>query len=53
MFVTTSGRTGAPKAQRTATYDGTTINYNDPVHYVTMQNWRLVLVKFMMRYIFS
>jgi hypothetical protein len=30
MFVTTSGRSGAPKAQRTATYDGTII-YNDPV----------------------
>jgi hypothetical protein len=30
MFVTTSGRSGAPKALRTATYDGTII-YNDPV----------------------
>jgi hypothetical protein len=30
MFVTTSGRSGAPKAWRTATYDGTII-YNDPV----------------------
>jgi hypothetical protein len=30
MFVTSSGRSGAPKAKRTATYDGTII-YNDPV----------------------
>jgi hypothetical protein len=30
MLVTTSGRSGAPKAWRTATYDGTII-YNDPV----------------------
>jgi hypothetical protein len=30
MFVTTSGRSGALKALRTATYDGTII-YNDPV----------------------
>jgi hypothetical protein len=30
MFVTTSGRSGAPKALHTATYDGTII-YNDPV----------------------
>jgi hypothetical protein len=30
MFVTTSGRSGAPKALRTATYDGTII-YNDAV----------------------
>jgi hypothetical protein len=29
-FVTTSGRSGAPKALRTAAYDGTII-YNDPV----------------------
>jgi hypothetical protein len=32
MFVTTSGRSGAPKAYRTATYDGTII-YNDPVYF--------------------
>jgi hypothetical protein len=30
IFVTTSGRSGAPKALRTATYDGKII-YNDPV----------------------
>jgi hypothetical protein len=32
MFVTTSGRSGAPKAYRTTTYVGTII-YNDSVVY--------------------
>jgi hypothetical protein len=37
MFVTTSGRSGAPKAWRTATYDGTII-HNDPVYLYNNQN---------------
>jgi hypothetical protein len=35
MSVTTSGRSGAPKALHTATYDGTII-YNDPVSVISV-----------------
>jgi hypothetical protein len=39
-FVTTSGRSGAPKALRTAAYDGTII-YNDPV-LVILLCWQIL-----------
>jgi hypothetical protein len=42
MFVTTSGRSGAPKAQRTATYDGTII-YNDPVLINQKVVWKMTI----------